>query len=41
MKRTLVTAKAKNEGLAIMEWVAWHKLLGFDQILIVTNDNFP
>lgn len=39
MKRTLVTAKAKNEGLAIMEWVAWHKLLGFDQILIVTNDN--
>lgn len=39
MKRALVTAKAKNEGLSIIEWVAWHKLLGFDQILIITNDN--
>ena len=28
----------RNEGLFLLEWVAYHLTLGFDQIFIVTND---
>lgn len=28
----------KNEGPFILEWVAWQRLMGVDQILVLTND---
>jgi len=34
---TVITTM-KNEGAFLLEWVAHHKALGFDQILICTND---
>ncbi|MDO8883439.1 MAG: glycosyltransferase family 2 protein [Pseudotabrizicola sp.] len=34
---TVITTM-KNEGAFVLEWVAHHKALGFDQILICTND---
>ena len=27
----------RNEGLFVLEWVAYHALLGFDDILVFTN----
>ncbi|HSI46892.1 MAG TPA: glycosyltransferase family 2 protein [Ideonella sp.] len=30
---------AKNEGRYLLEWVAYHRLLGFDQIVIYDNDS--
>jgi len=29
---------AKDEGLSIIEWVAHHQAVGFDKILIATNN---
>ena len=37
MSITLITS-VKNEGPWILEWVVHHKLLGFDEILIYSND---
>jgi hypothetical protein len=34
---TVITTM-KNEGAFLLEWVAHHKVLGFDHILICTND---
>ncbi|MGL5011994.1 MAG: glycosyltransferase family 2 protein, partial [Paracoccaceae bacterium] len=34
---TVITTM-KNEGAFLLEWVAHHKALGFDNILICTND---
>lgn len=34
---TVITTM-KNEGAFLLEWVAHHKALGFDQIVICTND---
>jgi hypothetical protein len=28
----------RNEGIFVLEWLAWHHLLGFDRIFVVTND---
>ncbi|WP_309667443.1 glycosyltransferase family 2 protein [Tabrizicola sp.] len=36
--RTTVVASMRNEGPFIVEWVAWQRLLGFSDIVIVTND---
>lgn len=33
-----VVSTMKNEGAFLIEWVAHHKALGFDRILICTND---
>jgi hypothetical protein len=38
--RTLLAATVKNEGPFLLEWVAWHGLLGFDDIVIAQNDSF-
>ncbi|AUQ70058.1 glycosyltransferase family 2 protein [Phaeobacter inhibens] len=38
MRYTLV-ATAKNEGPAILEWVAYHKMIGFETIIIYQNDS--
>ncbi|WP_095589109.1 glycosyltransferase family 2 protein [Actibacterium ureilyticum] len=34
----VVVACMKNEGPYILEWVAYHRLVGFDTFLIYTND---
>jgi hypothetical protein len=28
----------RNEGPDILEWVAWHRMMGFDRIIIWSND---
>ena len=38
MKRHVVVAAMRNEGPFILEWVAWQKMLGFDDVLILYND---
>ncbi|MDO9106915.1 MAG: sulfotransferase family 2 domain-containing protein [Methylovulum sp.] len=38
MKFTLATC-VRNEGPYLLEWVAHYKLLGFDRIIIFSNDN--
>lgn len=37
--RVLLVATVKNEGPNILEWVAHHRLAGFDQIQIYQNDS--
>lgn len=37
--RTLLAATVKNEGPFLLEWVAWHTLLGFHDIVIAQNDS--
>ncbi|MDO5631978.1 MAG: glycosyltransferase family 2 protein [Paracoccus sp. (in: a-proteobacteria)] len=34
----MLTTMAKDEGPYILEWVAYHHLLGFTDILVLTND---
>lgn len=36
--RTLVVTCMKNEGPFILEWLAYHRLIGVDDFLIYTND---
>lgn len=38
MRYTLV-ATAKNEGPYFLEWVAYHRMIGFDPIIIYQNDS--
>lgn len=38
-KTAAVLATARNEGLYLLEWVAYHRLVGFDHIFIYSNDN--
>jgi hypothetical protein len=38
MTRLAVLATMRNEGPFLLEWVAHHKVLGFDDIVICTND---
>ncbi len=37
LRATLFSAM-KNEGPFVLEWVAFHRLLGFDKIVVFTND---
>ncbi|MDJ0827940.1 MAG: glycosyltransferase family 2 protein [Rhodobacter sp.] len=36
--RFLVAAAMRNEGPFIVEWVSWYRMLGFDHILVATNN---
>ncbi len=38
-EKTALVSCMRNEGLFVLEWIAYHKGLGFDAILIVSNDN--
>jgi len=38
MQSTLVATAMRNEGPFILEWVAWQKMLGFQDILVLFND---
>lgn len=35
----LLITSVRNEAPYLAEWIAWHKMLGFDHFLIFTNDN--
>jgi len=37
MTTAAVLACMRNEGPFILEWVAWHRVLGFDRVIIATN----
>ncbi|MDP3341430.1 MAG: glycosyltransferase family 2 protein [Frigidibacter sp.] len=36
--RSLVISSMRNEGAFTLEWVTWYRMLGFTDILVVTND---
>ena len=36
--RSLIVTTMKNEGPFILEWLAYHRIVGFDDFLIYTND---
>lgn len=36
--RFTVVCSVRNEGPFLVEWVAWQRMLGFDDIVVVTND---
>ncbi|HGG05282.1 MAG TPA: glycosyltransferase family 2 protein [Aliiroseovarius sp.] len=38
MKGTLLVTAMRNEGPFIVEWIAWQKMLGFENILVMFND---
>lgn len=37
-QKTALVSCMRNEGIFLLEWVAYHQGLGFDAILVVTND---
>ena len=38
-RRTAIVTTIRNEGISILEWIAHHRAMGFDQIFVYTNDN--
>lgn len=38
MTRSLIVTTQKNEGAFLLEWLAHHKAVGFDDILVLSND---
>ncbi len=36
--RTAIVTTMKNEGPFILEWIAWHRMIGVDDFLVYTND---
>lgn len=36
--RVTVVASMRNEGPFIVEWVSWYRMLGFTNVLVLTND---
>jgi Glycosyl transferase family 2 len=37
--RAAIVTTIRNEGISILEWIAHHRSMGFDQIFVYTNDN--
>ena len=35
----LLVTSVRNEAPNIAEWIAWHKMIGYDHFLVYTNDN--
>ncbi|MBB1250730.1 glycosyltransferase family 2 protein [Rhizobium sp. G21] len=38
-KNACIVATARNEGIYLIEWLAHHRVLGFEKIFIYSNDN--
>ena len=36
--RVTVVASMRNEGPFIVEWVTWYRMLGFSDVVVVTNN---
>lgn len=39
LERAAICAIAKNEGRYLPEWIAYHRLIGFDQILVYSHES--
>lgn len=39
MSKKILVSAMKNEGPFILEWVAYHRAIGFDKIIICSNDS--
>ena len=37
-RRTVIVTTMKNEGPFILEWLAWHRVIGVADVLVYTND---
>lgn len=35
----LIITSVRNEQKYILEWISYHKSIGFDKIIFFTNDN--
>lgn len=33
-----LVSPARNEGPYLLEWIAWHRMIGFDDIIVLTHD---
>lgn len=38
-KKACIVATARNEGIYLLEWVAYHRALGFEEVVIYSNNN--
>lgn len=38
LDKIAITSCMRNEGIFVLEWIAYHQALGFDEVVIVTND---
>ena len=38
MSAHCLLSAVKNEGPDLLEWLAWHRMIGFDRIVIFSND---
>ncbi|CAI9121384.1 glycosyltransferase family 2 protein [Brytella acorum] len=38
-KQSCILATARDEGIYLLEWIAWHRAIGFDHIFICSNSN--
>lgn len=39
MSKCVLISSTKNEGLYLLEWIAYHLTIGFDEIIIASNDD--
>lgn len=39
VRRACVLGTVRNEGIYLLEWVAYHRALGFDEIILYSNNN--
>jgi Glycosyl transferase family 2 len=39
MSKCVLISSTKNEGLYLLEWIAYHLTIGFDDIIIASNDD--
>jgi hypothetical protein len=37
--RAVIVTSVRNEGIGLLEWIAHHRSLGFDEIIVYTNNN--
>lgn len=38
MTKTAVVSCMRNEGPFLLEWIAYHRAIGFDDVIVITND---
>ncbi|WP_432450714.1 glycosyltransferase family 2 protein [Aliiroseovarius marinus] len=38
LEHSVVVTAIRNEGPFLIEWLAWHRMLGFDNVLVLHND---
>lgn len=38
-KRACIVTSARDEGIYLLEWIAFHRIVGFDHLFVYSNDN--